>query len=180
MNHTDHFHAGSKRPCPSGMNMNQGDYGDGNPASQLSLLARCALNRGEDNPAHSQNLWGGQNHGFQLPSTDLVGGAAVARKPYQHSTDNGNMIQLPAAQHAQNLQHNHNNLAAQSITQNANPFINHMACMQPNTMLAQGQSQPTAMMSPQYLASMQAHQTGASDASLRPFGMTPQELLNYA
>jgi len=177
------FHAGSKRPCPSG-------DGDGDPASQhqrasstrpLSLLARCALNREGDNPANSQNgMAADQNHQFQPPSVSVMapvgGGVGGVATQLQQST----VLQLPAA-HAQNVQYN---LAPQVATQSfplqvVNPQVNQLAGMQPHAIVAQGQT-PHTVPHPQLGAMQVANGAIGAGALLRPFGMTPQELLNYA
>ena len=181
--------AGSKRPCPSRYTDQGDDDCDGNrgasetseyspsnttrrlrsPMSRpLSLLARCAINRGNGNPASPLDLSGAQN---QVPFGSIGGST---RQSGQHSM---NSAQQNTAGNAQTNGLQQDKFPSERLT---NPLMNYMACVQPDPILEQGRSHPHAMLDHQYLASMQTRLPSANSSLLRPFGMTPQELLNYA
>lgn len=62
------------------------------------------------------------------------------------------------------------------LLQSANPIMNQMASVPQS-----GQPQPSVMINQHYLAQSQAQAPRfTTEPLLRPFGMTPRELLNYA
>lgn len=175
------YAAGSKRPCPSDPNPD-GDIGNPytynrqRPAMpcDLSLLARCASNRENPGTDNSQVLVGGQDQQFQFPL-----GAMGTAAPCQHSVTNTITLQTGLAPNTQQQQGD----IAQNISMihGMNHAMNQIAFMQPNKTMQQGQSQSPAMLNPHCMNPVvQAQPTDANGMPLRPFGMTPQELLNYA
>jgi len=184
-----------KRRRPSiGLNLDGGDGdGTGEPTCvrrhsslpPLSLLARCALNR--QSPSYSQASVGGLcAQQLQFPSESESIGFARSR-PHQHynSTNiNADVLQLPG--HVQQAQEDilPRRSSIQTIPPQleGNTLLNQaaMRMQQSNSMLRQSQSLPQPALVSQYLKSAQTPSAAANGIAALPFGMSPQQLLNYA
>lgn len=117
----------------------------------LSLLATCALDRGLDIQNHQQLL--------RSPSDSIgVGDTRLFINQDIHSQRKSIGHAIPPGDDGMPTQNTTSSLPG------TNPPVAQMACMQPDGTLHRGQSHPAAAMLNHQLL----------------FGMTPQELLNYA